>query len=77
MMAQFRLAASTAFTVLFHLLAFASSESWHYPDDLGNFLSPFEPRSLAPPALTYIPAIGLGTWLSKAEDVCCSGLKPP
>jgi hypothetical protein len=69
-MAQFRPAASTVFAVIFYLVAFVSSDSYQYQNDLSNIFSPFEPRPLSPPALTYIPAIGLGTWLSKAEDVC-------
>ena len=69
-----KLTAPIFFISLFYFTVSVFSESYDYPDDLSNLLSAFEPRPLSPPALTYIPAIGLGTWRSKTEDVCLSYL---
>lgn len=53
-------------------VASASIKPYKFQGHLSDVLSPLELRPLSPPALTYIPPIGLGTWLSKGEDVCSS-----
>ncbi len=70
---------STACALLLSSSNLVSADSYEVPDNLDDFLSygnhqeiihqPNAPTPLAPPALTYIPAIGLGTWLSKGEKV--------
>jgi hypothetical protein len=50
-------------------VASASIKPYKFQGHLSDVLSPLELRPLSPPALTYIPPIGLGTWLSKGEDV--------
>ena len=42
--------------------------SYSYQHELPNSIYPNSPRPLQPPALTYIPPIGLGTWLSKSSS---------
>ena len=69
-MVEFRLAALASVALSSYSVAAADSKPYKFQDHLSDVLSPFDPTPLSPPALTYIPPIGLGTWLSKGGDVC-------
>jgi hypothetical protein len=72
LMVQFRLAALASLALSSWSVASAGTKSYKFQDHLSDVLSPPELKPLSPPALTYIPPIGLGTWLSKGGDVCSS-----
>src|SRR5947209_7344997 len=71
-MVQFRLAALASLALSSWSVASTDTKPYKFQDHLSDDLSPLDLRPLSPPALTYIPPIGLGTWLSTGGDVCSS-----